>query len=86
MRQRATVDQEAFGWYSGEPPSPMEAAYHFAEQAERDPAKRCVYGEALETFLATCWNIHPATSNARRDRNRVEHDARAAMNPPDSIC
>ena len=59
MRQRATVDREAFGWYSGEPPSPMEAAYHFAEQTERDPGNRSLYGEALETFLATCWNIHP---------------------------
>ena len=37
----------------------MEAACHFAEQGERDPANRLLYAEALEVFLGTCWNIHP---------------------------
>jgi hypothetical protein len=53
------VRSEAFGWYIGEPPSPMEAAYHFAEQAELDSANRSLYAEALGIFLAICWNIHP---------------------------
>ena len=53
------VRREAFGWYSDEPPSPMEAAVHFAERAERDSANRSLYAEALELFLAACWNIHP---------------------------
>jgi hypothetical protein len=58
------VRREAFGWYSGEPPSPMEAAVHFAERAERDSANRSVYAEALGLFLATCWNIHPYQQRA----------------------
>ena len=55
--ERAKARWEAFNWYSGDSPSPMEAAYHFAERAERDPANRSLYAEALEMFLATCWNI-----------------------------
>lgn len=53
------VRREAFGWYCDEPPSPMEAAVHFAERAERDSKNRSLYAEALGLFLATCWNIHP---------------------------
>ena len=53
------VRREAFGWYGDKPPSPMEAAVHFAERAERDSANRSLYAEALGLFLATCWNIHP---------------------------
>jgi hypothetical protein len=56
---REGVRREAFGWYSEEPPSPMEAAVHFAQRAERDSANRSLYAEALGLFLATCWNIHP---------------------------
>ena len=56
---RANAEREAFSWYGGEAPSPMEAAYHFAEQVERDPANQSLYSEALAIFLATCWNIHP---------------------------
>ena len=57
--EEASVHDEAFGWYSGESPSPMEAAYHFAELAERDPTNRSRYAAALEMFLASCWNIYP---------------------------
>ena len=57
--EHENVHQEAFGWYSGESPSPMEAAYHFAERVERDPPNRSLYAAALEMFLASCWNIHP---------------------------
>ena len=53
------VRREAFGWYADEPPSPMEAAVHFAERAESDSENRSLYAEALGLFLATCWNIHP---------------------------
>lgn len=53
------VRREAFGWYSDAPPSPMEAAVHFAQRAEGDSANRSLYAEALGLFLATCWNIHP---------------------------
>lgn len=50
--------REAFAWYSGKPPSPGVAARHFAAQAERDPLNRDLYAEALQIFLATCWNLH----------------------------
>lgn len=55
----AAAHAVAFGWYSGESPSPMEAAYHFAELAERDPPNHLRYAAALEMFLASCWNICP---------------------------
>lgn len=51
--------REAFGWYSGAPPSPEAARQHFAGKAKRDPANLVLYAEALGIFLATCWNIRP---------------------------
>ena len=57
--QHANARQEAFSWYDGTPPSEEEARRHFVAKAMRDPANRALYAEALDIFLATCWNIPP---------------------------
>jgi hypothetical protein len=55
--KHANARHEAFSWYQGTPPSVDEARRHFASKAERDPARRALYAEALDIFLATCWKI-----------------------------
>lgn len=57
--EHARARREAFGWYAGDPPSPEAARRHFADKAVRNPAGRALYREALDIFLATCWNIQP---------------------------
>lgn len=56
----ANARQEAFSWYLGTPPSADEARRHFASRAISDPEHRALYAEALDIFLAQCWNIPPA--------------------------
>ena len=58
---RPSARYEAFSWYEGTPPSVDEARRHFASRAELDPAKRALYAEALEIFLAT-WSRIPPTA------------------------
>jgi hypothetical protein len=68
--QHATARQEAFCWYLDIPPSPEEARRHFASKAIRDPSRRAFYAEALDIFLATCWNISPPAKKAEaRDKH-----------------
>jgi hypothetical protein len=62
----ASARHEAFSWYHGTPPSVDEARHHFASKAERDPANRALYAEALDIFLATCWKV--ATARVERAR------------------
>jgi len=57
--EHAGARREAFGWYADDPPSPEAARRHFADKAVCNPAGRAFYGEALDIFLATCWNIQP---------------------------
>lgn len=57
--EHAKARSEAFAWYRGAPPSVDEARRHFSSRAKQDPANTELYAEALEIFLATCWNIHP---------------------------
>jgi len=62
--------QEAFGWYDGTPPSAEVARQHFAAEAERDPAQRALYAEALTIFLGTCWKL-PMPSQEHFENGRV---------------
>jgi hypothetical protein len=67
--QHASARKEAFSWYLGAPPSVGEARRHFASKAIGDPAHRAFYAEALDIFLATCWNISPPAKKQVGDKH-----------------
>lgn len=52
--QHDRARREAFGWYTGDPPSPEAAQRHFAACARQHPEHAALYEEALRIYLATC--------------------------------
>ncbi|HET7096601.1 MAG TPA: hypothetical protein VFJ68_04370 [Casimicrobiaceae bacterium] len=69
--RHASAREEAFGWYLGPPPSPDEARQHFALRAKRDPANAARYAEALEVFLAMCWNTPAPAPEQKSEAKHV---------------
>ena len=69
--RHASAREEAFSWYFGPPPSPDEARQHFGLKATRDPANAARYAEALEIFLAICWNTLPSAQEQKSEAKHV---------------
>ena len=69
--RHASAREEAFSWYLGPPPSPHEARQHFALKAERDPRNAARYAEALEIYLAMCWNAPASTQEHKSEAKHL---------------
>jgi hypothetical protein len=67
--RHASAREEAFSWYLGHPPSPDDARRHFELKARHDPAHGARYAEALEIFLAQCWNT-PAPTHKQKSKDK----------------